>query len=474
MRFPGFVGPSYKLRSVNVDAQRCINLYPEVNEMGRGKSAEVASLVGTPGLSLLVSLGNSPSRGLYTASNGILYAVAGNSLYKISSSWVATKLGELTTNVGQVSMADNGITLFCVDGSNGYEVTLATDAFVQTSDVDFQAADQVVFQDGYFIFNRANSNQFFFSGLNATTFDALDIIASEGNPDDIVGIISDHRDLYVFNENTTEVYYNAGSSQVFERTQGAFIEHGCASRWSIQKMNNKVFWLGRDDKGQGLVYMAQGLTPQRISTHAVENAISGYDLSTCVAYTYQQEGHNFYAINFTSANTTWVYDATTNLWHERTYLDNGQEERHLANTHAFAYGKNAVGDYRNGNIYAFDLDTYTDNGSEIVRRRVAPHISADEDRVFYKTFELDLETGVGADGGGQGSDPLAVLQFSDDGGSSWSNEKYAGFGKIGERKARCIWRRLGASRDRVFRVTISEPVKVAIIGAEIDIMKGNN
>ena len=131
-----------------------------------------------------------------------------------------------------------------------------------------------------------------------------------------------------------------------------------------------------------------------------------------------------------------------------------------------------VGDYEDGKIYELSEETYSDNGVEITRRRTAPHITDALDRIFYSSFQLDMESGTGIDGIGQGTDPQAMLQFSDDGGHSWSNEKWASFGKIGNRYRRAIWRRLGHSRDRVFRLTVTDPVKVTLIGAEMDLFKG--
>lgn len=474
MRFVGFIGPSYKLSSVNVDCQRCINLYPELNELGTGKDKEVAALVATPGLRLLVNLPGGVVRGIYTTSKGTVYAVGGTKLYSISSAFVATQIGVLATSSGQVSMADNGLQLFIVDGTNGYYVTLLTNVLTQVVDDAFPGADQVTYQDGYFIFNHPNSGQFFISGLNDITFDVLDFASSEGNPDNIVGLISDHRDLWIFNKQTIEIFYDSGNGDFpFERVQGAFIEHGCAARFSIAKMNNTVFWLGQDDKGNGMIFQAKGYQPQRISTHAVEQAIQTYgDISDAVAYTYQQNGHHFYVINFPSADTTWAFDTTTSMWHERVYTNQGDFERHRANCHAFAFSTHIVGDYENGNLYALESATYTDNGNAITRQRVAPHQSQDMVRLFFSSFQLDFESGTGLDGLGQGTDPQAVLQFSDDGGHSWSNEKWAALGKIGETKRRAIWRRLGSARDRVMKVTITDPVKVVIIGAEIQATSG--
>lgn len=477
MRFTGFIGPSYTLSSVNIDCQRCINLYPEMNELGTGKEGEVAALLGTPGLSLLADLGVGPIRGIHaTKQGGRLFVVSANKLYELDATFTATEIGTLNSATGYVSMDDNGLQLVIVDGADGYYVTLATNAFLEITDPDWMGANQVTYQDGYFIFNRPDTGQFYISDLSSIAIDALDIASAEGSPDNIVGIISDHQDLWIFGQNSVEVFFNSGAAAFpFERTQGAFVEHGCAARFSIAKMNNAVFWLSSDDKGQGMVYMASSYQPQRISTHAVEFAIQNYaTISDAIAWTYQQNGHHFYVLNFPSAATTWVYDSSTGMWHERAYTVAGEFQRHRAHVHSFAFGKHVVGDYENGNIYELSSTVYTDAGAEIVRRRVSPHITSGLKRIFYDTFQLDVETGTGLDGIAQGTDPQAFLEFSDDGGHTWSNEKWLAFGKIGQRKKRAIWRRLGQSRDRVFRVTISDPVKVVVLGAELTLRNGSS
>jgi Phage stabilisation protein len=474
MRFQGFVGPSYTLQSVNVDCQRCINLYPEMNEVGRGKDGEVASLVSTPGLESVAEIGTGGIRALYYASNRVLYAVSREKVYVLDELFNETQIGTLTTVMGPVSFADNGITVVFVDGVKGYGSTLGSTTSTEITDPDFKPADKVVYQDGYFIFNEKGTGQFFISELNSTDFDALDFATAEGNPDNIISIISDHRDLWLFGTQTTEVFYNSGNVDFpFERINGAFVEHGCAAAFSVAKMNNSVFWLSRDDKGDGGVYMAKGYQPQRISTHAVEFAIRQYSaIERAEAYTYQQNGHYFYVLNFPEASTTWVFDTTTNMWHERAYTSNGSFQRHRSNCHAFAYNKHIVGDYENNKIYELTPNSYTDDGDLITRQRVAPHVSSGMKEVFYNSFQLDMETGVGLDGVTQGEDPQVMLDFSDDGGLSWSNENWASFGRLGNRKQRALWRRLGRSRDRVFRITITDPVKVAIIGAELDFAVG--
>lgn len=478
MRFMGFIGPSYTLQSVNVDCQRCINLYPEMDEAGTGHEGEVASLVSTPGLNLLLTLPTTPVRGVYCDSLGQLWAVGGNTLYQISSDWVATLVGTLNSFTGPVSFSDNGIQVVLVDGSYGYYWTIGDPGtFAEIVDPSFYGANLVTFMDGYLIFNKPGTKQFYISPLNAVTpFSGLDIASAEADPEQLVGQVALQENLYLFSQRHLEVWYNSGNASFpLQRIQGAVVEVGCASAYSIAAIQTSVFWLGRDKHGQGTVYAIQGLVPQRVSTFAIENQIQslGGDLSTARAWSYQQGGHFFYCLNIPGADTTWVFDTTTKLWHERAYLPSlGNYQRHLADCHAFAFTKNVVGDYSSGNIYELSPTTYTDNGNPIRRERVSPHISKDLNHIFHSRFWLDIETGVGIDGSGQGTDPKAMLSWSNDFGHSWSNENWASIGPIGARRTRAIWRRLGKARDRVYRVQITDPVKVTLLGAEIDIEGG--
>lgn len=476
MRFTGFIGPSYTLQSKNVDCQRCVNLFPEINALNSGKEKEVASLVPTPGLRLLLTLADSPIRGLWSASNGQLFAVGGQKFYSISSSWVATERGTLNTDSGPVSMADNGTYVFIVDGTDGFTWNMTTSTFAEVTDPDFYPADQVTFQDGYFLFNRAGTQQFFISGINDVTFDGLDIASAEGSPDYLVGLRSINQNVVLFGAKSTEVYYNSGDADFpFTRIQGAVIAVGCSAPFSIAQLESSLYWIGGDINGSGIVYRMTGFQTQRISTPAIEKVIRGLsadDLANATAYTYQQGGHLFYCLNLPSTKSTWVYDASTELWHERTYLNLWEDERHRSEWHAVAFGENVVGDYENGRIYALDPDVYTDNGTSIARMRIAPHLSQGLKLIRHNSFQLDMEVGVGLDGSGQGTDPKAMLQFSDDGGHSWSNEYWRDIGKIGKRQTRVKWNRLGSSRDRVYKIRITDPVKVVLIGAELELEAG--
>lgn len=478
MRFPGFIGPSYTLQSVNVDCQSCVNLFPEMDALGTGKEREVAALVPTPGLLRKVTLSEGPVRGIFRASNGSVFAVGGTKLNSISSSFVATEIGTLSTSSGAVSLADNGVSVFLVDGTYGYSCTVAGATFAQIIDPDFYASDLVTYQDGYFIFTKSGTQTFFISGINDVTIDPLDISTAEALPDYLIGGISGNQNLFLFGAQTTEVFYDSGNADFpFERIQGAVSGVGCSAVHTIAKMNGVPYWVGGNESGHGVVYRMNGYQPERISTPAIESVIRGVtlsSLSTSRAFTYEQGGHSFYCLSIPTTNTTWTYDASTGLWHERQYLNKWSLERHRGDCHAVAYGFNVVGDYVTGEIYSLDPDTYSDDGDAIARIRAAPHFSQDLNRVFHSSFQLDMETGVGLDGAvtTQGVDPQAVLQWSDDGGHTWSDERWTSIGAIGKTRTRVIWRRLGSSRDRVYRVMVTDPVKVVLIGAELGVEAG--
>jgi hypothetical protein len=228
-------------------------------------------------------------------------------------------------------------------------------------------------------------------------------------------------------------------------------------------------WLGRDEKGQGMVFAASGPQHQRVSTHAIETMIAGFEnIEDARAYAYQDEGHLFYVINF--EETSLCYDITTKSWHERCYLNDGELERDRIQCHAFYpnYGGHIGGDYENAKIYLFDNSYYTHDSAYIKRLRSSPHISSGLKNLIFKMFALDMEVGVGLDGSGQGTDPQIMMRFSDDGGYTWSNENWLSLGRIGERLTRLVWRQLGLSRDKVFEVSMTDPVKATLLSAEIE------
>lgn len=455
-------------RSRTFDAQRTVNLYPELS--GDQTSKSVAMLIGTPGLKLWSTVGSNCVRGMikFSATQGII--IAGSHAYSVNSAGAVTSLtGTLDGLLSPVSMASNGSIIMVVTGPNGYFIDPATLVVTPITDPDFYGGNNVYFDDGYFIWNRPDTGQFQITQLYGSSIDALDFATAEGAPDDIVALCVDHREVWLFGENSTEVWYDSGNALFpFERIQGAFLEIGCAAANSVAKMDNSIIWLASDDRGYGTVQRAVGYAPKRISTHAIEFAINEYaTISDAQAFTYSQEGHLFYVLTFPTANATWVYDAASDLWHERAYrTSDGLLNRIRPNCQMNFGGAILVGDWQTGKIWEYDLDTYSDDGDLIPRIRACQHISSDLNNQFFHSLQIDMETGVGL-GYGQGVDPQAILQWSNDGGFTWSNEYWKSIGAQGQRRARVKFDRLGTARDRVFRLTITDPIKVCIVGAKL-------
>lgn len=479
MDFAGFIGPSYTLESPSANAQRAVNIYPEMQEAGPRKG-NVRRFVGTPGLRRRSTLGQGPVRGAFWSSTDQLFVVSGNLLYEVSSDGTAIpRAGSVSSGSGRVTMADNGTTLMICDGSSAaYDVPLvAGSPVIPVADPNCPGG-WVTYQDGYFIHTVPNSNEFALSGLNAVTYDPTDVAEKEGRPDQLVIAISVNEQLWLFGDQTTEVWFDSGDALFpFQRVQSAFIETGTVSAATCCRIAGSLAWVGNSERGRGTVWYAQGYLPMRISTHAVELALSGYSrLSEAYAFAYQQRGHEFYqltvpgAVDGSDTGGTWVYDFATSLWHERTHLSSTGEGPHRAYCATVAFGEVVVGDSQDGRLYVYDLDYDLDDAAPIRRMRQAPHISQGEKWIRYDSFELQCEPGVGLSTG-QGSAPTVILQWSNDGGHTWGNEHQTSLGAMGKYKNRAKWRRLGIGRDRVFRVIVTDPVHVTWMGAELDLVQ---
>lgn len=473
MRIRGAVGPSYSLSTVPLDAQRTYNLYTEPDELQTGKDGSIGALVTRPGLTKLLQLPLGPVRGMWrVSSTGQIFAVGGNIVFEIKSDWSYSKVGVTKTYTGSVSISDNGKQVIIVDGVYGYLIDLGNMTLTQITDGAFYSSNKVIFLDGYFVLVKPDSDQVYVSGLyDGSTYNALDFITIEASPDKTVTVEAYKNQLVAFGERSLAFYYT--SDTIFTRVQGAQIEYGCIAPLSVAKDGDTLIWLAQNEYGSGVVMKAVGYGVGRASNYGVELAIQGYSsISDATAFAFQMRGHTFYALNFTSADTTWVMDVALGTWSEwTTTKTDGTQGRWRANCHVFGFDTHLVGDYENGIIYKLDFSAFTDNGTPVMRRRRIPPVSNNLKRMIHNKVQLDLRVGTATDAG-QGQQPQVMMRYSDDGGLSWSRERWAGFGMIGQTVARCFWRMLGQSRLRVYEFTITDPVDVAIMGVDLDATPG--
>ena len=287
--------------------------------------------------------------------------------------------------------------------------------------------------------------------------------------DPLVAVVVNQRQLWAFGSRSTEVFWNSGDPLFpISRVDGSLMEFGCAAKGTPQKLAGTIAWLS--DGGQVLI--AVGYQPQRISNFAVENAIRlAGDVSSATAFSYKQNGHIFYVLQLPNTDTSWVYDISTKQWHERVDLVKGELKQTRMSCHAAAYNLQVVGDAVDGRIYSLDKTVSDIDGDVLLRRRIAPHLTNNLHRLVVNSFQLDLETGLGLDTG-QGVDPQVMLRVSRDWGYTWGSERWTTTGPKGSFRSRAIWRQLGQARDWVFEVTITDPVRVSLLGATVDAVGG--
>lgn len=472
---------AYSARSVIAAAQRCVNLYPEVNHratilspyMPQQTAPTLMTHYPTPGLTKLAQAPLGPVRGLYRGTNDVLYMVSGNTFYSVDPYWNLTTIGTIPYNTTPVSMMDNGQTLVLVDGtSTGYKYQNA--GFSTITDAAFYGADRVDYVDTFFVFNRPGLQTWYCSLSNSISFDPLYLANKTGYADNLKTLVVCQRQIWLIGELTTEVWYDAGNSDFpFSPVPGAFIQHGTIAKYSAATHDVNVFWLSQDKEGHGIVLMGSGYQAERISTHAMENEFNTYaTLTDAIGACYQQEGHKFYVLTFPTADKTWVYDVDTELWHERAWLDsNGVEHRHRAMSYAHAYGTNVCGDWQTGTLYKLDQSAYTDAGSPIRRIRGFPHLISEMKRNVYRKFIADMETGTLPT---QSVMPTVQLRWSDTRGASWSDYVSQPLGMAGQPQDVVQWRNLGMARDRVFELSWSTPTNTALNGAMIDLQASSS
>ena len=470
-----FVGPSYTARSTAVADEECINWYAETNETPGAQSR--LSYFGTPGLSVFVTFPTSPVRGSVNV-NGTVFAVSGAVLYQVASDGTATARGNVGNNGNPAQIAYSSIQLLIVSAGRAYCYDLATALLTDVTAMLAGTPVQVKFDDSYFVVSFAGSNKFQSSDvLNGLVWPGLQVNEVSVFAENIVSIEASHRELLVLGSRHSQPYQDTGTDEIFDPIPGTLIEMGSGATFGTSVLDNTVFWVSEDDRGGRMCWRANGYTPQRISTHAVEtwlSMLSQLQFSSLVAYTYQDGGHLFWLLYVPNSDCTWVYDVSEGLWHKRAewHANTSVFTPHRSWNHVYAFGLHLMGDWQSGNLYSLSMDNLDDFGEVIRRVRRSPTLNNEMQWIPYAEFTADFDTGEGpqpplTDGNGNPRQPQAMLRWSDDRGATWSNEHIADCGFAGEYKTRVIWRRLGRSRYRVWELSVSDPIPWALVDAYV-------
>lgn len=447
MRFPLPVA-SYNLpsrvpsRLVNVYASQTVGKAP-------------VELVSAPGVVSWCAPGTGAGRGLFVQ-RGVLYAVSGETLYSVNAVGTATSLG---TVPGPSHLTFAGNDAGEVMTSNGYLWDGSSVAAI--ADTDLPTLSVVDSVDGYVVGLEQGTGRFVGSDLrDASSWGALSYATAEGSPDDLVSLIVDHRDVILIGQQSIEIYWNSGASGFpFERQAGGYIELGGLARHGVAKADNSVYWLASDRTIRRL----NGRTPVRVSHHGVEEALSSYaTVEDCLAFSWTWNGHILVAFRFPAEGACWVLDATTGEWHERqTY----GESDWLTSAAVTRYGKTLVQHATTGAIGYLSDTSYTEFGGILRREWTYPAVYDGNRRLFHGELEIVLRTGDAP----IGTTAYVMLEYSDDGGNTWVAMPQKALGNVGEYAQRVRWHRLGSSRDRVYRASVSAAVPVHVLDTQLQV-----
>jgi hypothetical protein len=412
--------------------------------------------------------------------NGLAYAVFDEELVLVNSDGTVTNKGTVE-GVNMCDFANNGDQLVIVTGGKPYMYTESTDVLAEITDNNVNNPTTIAYINSQFVLDNNDDNseqgEFVTSQLSGPlTVDdfvnSLDFAEAAAHPDDISRAIIYNEMVYFFGTEGIEPWWNSGvGSPPFDEVQGAYRSYGLGAKWSLDKSDEFLYFLDNERIPRRMF----GLQVTNIGNPALGEEWQKYSrVDDAVGFAFTLGQTNFYQLTFPSASKTWLYHEVSNSWYQLSYGTDNQ--RHRAQSHVFAYGKNLMADHTNGKMYELDFDTYTDNGQVIQRRRSTAAIhgglyNAPGKELFFDRVEFVLQTGEGI-ASGQGSDPKLMIRYSDDGGRTYSAEEWFDLGAGGDYDTRIELQNQGKAIQRIYELTYSEPTPFALIDAHADISVG--
>lgn len=349
------------------------------------------------------------------------------------------------------------------------------------------------------------------STSTVTVVGELQLGSITSHPGTIIACQTLHRRIFLFSQNFTEVWENAGlgTNLPFRRNNSLLMEVGTPAIASVIVGFDRMFFLAQDRDGLAGVMEVKGTETAAVSNRALDFQLAQYaaDPATGVndarGILVKENGLIFYRLNFTLANHTFVLNVSMSTadapkWHEEEVL-NGN--RHPAQTHAYFDGVNYYGSYLGPVFYLVSDSTPTNDGEAIRRMRIGRQMTPKGyDRLRIDRFQIDVLQGqfdvsqlVDVDLTTENSQPLLTesglniiledqiqtgsgqpvifLSVSRDGGQTYGNHLIATMGKLGQRTYRTVWRKIGTTpRGQGFvpKIEFYNEIPFVILGAAWD------
>ena len=448
---------------------RLINAYPEKLSDGARKTVVRKR---TPGLNRVSTsaAARTHCRGFLAVGSTTLVAYDGyiEAITASSGAYSNAALGALAGTT-PVTFAKNNkfptADLVAVTENGAFQVFTGA-APIPYPDANVGSPNSVCFGDGYFFFTYGDGTCYA-SGLNDTSIDPLDYVVAESKPDGLLRGVFHRQELLLMGTASIEVWQDTANPTGFPFSRSTVIPRGLIGQWAVAGWEdgwaNTLIWAGDDC----IVYTLNGYTPTRISTHDVERAIQATanagDADTIKACVYMADGHALWSIK--SADWCWVYDLTTQTWHERaSYQSNTWRGECTVKN----YGFWLCGDSTTGDVYDIDANYYQEGNDPLVWTVTSGAAADFPNRVFISRADFDFDVGWGiADGTyPTQTNPRINVSWSDDGGVQFSQPLQRELGKSGAYQQRVTVHRTGLTgpAGRLWKLSVSDPVYVGLLG----------
>lgn len=449
------------------------------------------ALVNTPGFTELPITGYStaPSgqvRGILWYDNHWYLAIH-NKFYKCNTDGSVDDEETLATTTGEVKMVASGnadlgkyVLIYEHSGATTSKYNVATGLFTQGITVPAAGAG-IAYQDGFFL--TAGADEVYPSDLDSVAWTDYDPISPKGYPDDIINIVSLGRRIYVFGEQSVEVYYNSGDvTAPFERINGGTIPIGSASLRSHQVVGNSIYWT----TPEGRIARTRGTGQYEYVSHPLIDEV--YHLSTqknnANAFYIPYMGHDWYCLKqYSDPNSIFVFDATVAelglfpwfRWTGSTgtsSVDINCAEMGSVYLDAATTQRVLVGTLTSGKVFVLDPDVHysiaSDGDVDLTKRTMWYLPPIREDRRMIQHHGLEIEMKEGEDG------MVNRLELSDNRSKTWKDKDDSGWAVLGnitsvslDYDQRFQWWGLGQSVERAYRWYSDSALERIIFGATL-------
>lgn len=299
-----------------------------------------------------------------------------------------------------------------------------------------------------------------------TTWNGLNYITAESEPDNLVGIVKHLNYLLSFGASSIDFFYDAGTypGSPLATAPSYKIELGCANGDSIASFQNLTVWLGTSKELGATVYAIAGAAPEKVSTPYIDRILNTSTLADVTSYPLRINGHTFYVLTLHDINVTIVYDVNEKIWNVWTMWAIGSNGSGVTGIYAEQYFRPSfytsannvhyVLDDDNGSLYSMSSSYYNDDGAPIYYRCVTDLTDGGSTkRKFFQRLEIV----------GDKVPAVMNIRHTEDDYNSWS-----AYRPVDLNKSRSQIYQGGAGRRRAWEFLCTDNQPIRLLAAEVD------